>query len=413
MSEKKMPEFHLIISWEKSNLSSEDIISRFPTSLKLLNHFKYTWNPKFANRNFAAFYGQKLDNIDYKVNHCGSGSFDIYLIKDLSPVYEIRHTTSGDNNVNIHLFDLKKKLRELSGGGHLVHGTDSPRECNLNIASLFGTTVERIVDLYKNRCDEIIPISRNISGVPFWNSWEELFSLLNICTDYVVLRNSKTVLESDHALHGDTDILVRDRTAADVVLAANKIHGDKRRVMYETQFPNGPQLLDVRYVGDGYYSEKWEHEILEQRVCIRNEWLYIPDEENFKYSLLYHALVHKPEIADDYRDTITAYFGTLDKQVLTDRLKQYLNEKNYGFPTPIDPSVYINPYFYKEISVPFTKRIQYTLRKYMNESDSSNRKRRDKAIYKILYKGRRMARKPLGKIKKVIKKAKSLIRKAI
>lgn len=405
-------EFHLLIAWNRAHLSDADITSRFPETLKLLRHFRYVWNEEYADRNFAAFYGQKLDNIAYKVNHCGSGPFDVYLVKDLCPVYEIRHTTSGDNKVNTHIFDLKKQLRELSGGSHLVHGTDSSKECMLNVASLFGTSVEGVLQRYPEE-DGIIEINRNISGVPYWSSWEELFSLLNLCTDYVVLRNAKTVLANDHAIHGDTDILVKDRTVADVVLAARKMHEDKNRVMYETQFENGPQLLDVRYLGDNYYCEKWESSILDSRKTDNQPWLYIPNEDNQKYSLLYHALVHKPFVADDYKEFLLKEYGTVDRKILIENLRTYMKEKEYTFELPKDSSVFVNPDFNKDISVPARMKIQYKLRRYMNESDETNGKRRDKKIFKILYKGRNLARKSLRKIKKIAKKARNRIRKAL
>jgi len=53
--------------------------------------------------------------------------------------------------------------------------------------------------------------------------------------------------------------------------------------------------IDVRYVGDHYFNDKWEHDMLERRVStrIRNVDICIPCETDELYSILYNILIHK------------------------------------------------------------------------------------------------------------------------
>jgi hypothetical protein len=66
--------------------------------------------------------------------------------------------------------------------------------------------------------------------------------------------------------------------------------------------------VDLRHVGDGYLDEKWEQHILQHRVMFGN-LCYVPDGEDHRYSLLYHALIQKKEIAQDYRRTLSDLFS--------------------------------------------------------------------------------------------------------
>ena len=139
-----------------------------------------------------------------------------------------------------------------------------------------------------------------------WNSLKELFTKLNEL-EYVILRNHETLEEEIHA-GGDIDILCPEKA-----YLVEQIHAD-RRVLRDEVFNYFVMIedkkipIDIREVGDGYYDEKWERDLLDKRV--RTTEFYIMDDENYKYSLLYHALLHKFSIKEAYIDTLNDMFGT-------------------------------------------------------------------------------------------------------
>ena len=58
--------------------------------------------------------------------------FNLYIIKDLNPVYDYRKTSKGNRLVNIHMFDTKQSLRKVAGG-YNIHATDNIQETKDNL----------------------------------------------------------------------------------------------------------------------------------------------------------------------------------------------------------------------------------------------------------------------------------------
>ena len=82
---------------------------------------------------------------------------------------------------------------------------------------------------------------------------------------------------------------------------------------------------------------------------------YRPTNINYFYSLLYHAIVHKAYIKDDYVTNLLSMskeldISTFNIEVLKDRFKlkrfmdNYMSEMGYNYSQPIDLSVYYNPH---------------------------------------------------------------------
>lgn len=174
-----------------------------------------------------------------------------------------------------------------------------------------------------------------------WNSLREFFDALNAQCNYVVLRNYNYLPEKYKCeLHGDIDILTDDIHKIIDVTGAGKTVLKRYRTHYICKIGDTDVEFDFRYVGDGYYCKKWEKDILKNRI-INHDQIYIPDHEDYKYTILYHALVHKKEIAADYQQIITEMFGA-NPMELTTCLKKYMKKNNYSFTQPYDLSVVYN-----------------------------------------------------------------------
>lgn len=347
-----MSEFHIIIAWNKANITNNQIIDCFSDSLRLKKIIYYAWDEAYALNNFAAFYGEKLEDIRYKVEHCGAGPFRVFLIEDLEPRYDNRKTSSGIRKININLFDLKTKLRKITGGGHRIHGSDSVSESNLNSISLFGHGLGAIVNnpnLLELTNDSYI--HRNLTGALGWKNWEEFFSTLSLAVTFVVLRNYDNFKSVNNTIHGDTDLLVDDFNTAVTVSVAKKSVKGKNRVLYTTIIAGKEELIDFRSCGDGYYCEEWEQAILARRIQYTTPYVMIPCKNDYRYSLLYHALVQKPFMAEDYKETLISLFGTIERAKLKEILDAYMTTNHYKYSKPKDGSVYIHPDYFSKIDV--------------------------------------------------------------
>lgn len=180
-----------------------------------------------------------------------------------------------------------------------------------------------------------------------WNSLKEFFEKLNEM-EYVILRNYET-LEEDIDAGGDIDILCSNKKyVVDQIHAYKRVSGDE---IFNFFIMVGDKKIpvDIREVGDGYYDEKWEKVMLEKRM--KTTEYYIMDDENYRYSLLYHALLHKFKIKEIYVVRLKNMFGTEignnDKtyKVLVD----YMRKKGYSIPIPADRGVEFNMKKYEKL----------------------------------------------------------------
>ena len=62
----------------------------------------------------------------------------------------------------------------------------------------------------------------------------------------------------------------------------------------------------MRYLGDGYFDTSWQNKILSERKFFKG--YYIPNKENFIYSILYHVVYHKGFIDEKYINFIKKNF---------------------------------------------------------------------------------------------------------
>jgi hypothetical protein len=100
-------------------------------------------------------------------------------------------------------------------------------------------------------------------------------------------------------------------------------------------------MFDLRYVGDGYYDVTMERAMLTNRVVCRN--FFVPNPEDLLYSLLYHALVHKPTISSNYKHYFIANnVWSENRSELLLHLATYLNTHGYRIVPPTDRLVGFN-----------------------------------------------------------------------
>jgi predicted Ser/Thr protein kinase len=234
----------------------------------------------------------------------GQTPFILYFVLDENPRYETRTNPfrGTQETVNVNVFDLKTKLR--GGRTSFLHGSDSIQECldNLDALSIYA---------------EGVPKSYWLRWRPKFASMADFFDHLNNTAglNYVVLRNFDDLVENRANSKSDIDILVNDFY---LFKRESGAIGYKHKRSYRpgpaheyggykvaAHISIGGQEIpvDIRYVGDNYYCEQWEKDMLANPVKLGP--LFIPDPANLFYSLLYHVLVHKRIVSNQYRQILT------------------------------------------------------------------------------------------------------------
>ena len=130
--------------------------------------------------------------------------------------------------------------------------------------------------------------------------------------------------------HLDIDLLCRNRD--DVINAVSlqpRFKGGDDSALLQAMIAGVSVPIDLRCIDDGYYCTSWENDMLKNRK-LRNNMCYVMDDENYRYSLLYHALLQKHSIASDYRLRFKRMFPQLhnDDEYIR-ALEDFMSAKGY------------------------------------------------------------------------------------
>lgn len=198
-----------------------------------------------------------------------------------------------------------------------------------------------------------------------WNHIEEMFDALHKANfKYVILRNYEEI-DADNFYtsgHADIDFLTSNGHQFAKVIGASPRFVKDDGIHYKVMIAGTEVVIDARSVGDGYYDAHWEREILSRREWRENRF-YIADDLNYYYSLVYHAILQKKALANDYLVRLNAMAAALNIRAVTERehlkaLERFMKEKGYFYTVPYD------------IHVPFRKELvdQTMVKKQMNVS---------------------------------------------
>lgn len=179
-----------------------------------------------------------------------------------------------------------------------------------------------------------------------WSSLKEFFQALNEKTNYLVLRNYEEFENGDIVSdHPDIDVLCSDRDLFLNVIDSESRSKKSDKIHRYVRIGDKNIDIDVRHVGDGYYDTQWEKDMLENKIFYNN-LCYVMDSENYYYSLLYHALIQKNKIGDDYKKRLKIMANEIDLNITNPlslrTLELYMKEKEYKYTYPINPSGIVN-----------------------------------------------------------------------
>ena len=168
---------------------------------------------------------------------------------------------------------------------------------------------------------------------------------------YAVLRNYDNLLEDEIYMegHGDIDIMCKNSRELASFLGAVDHPGHVKNGIgngthYLIYIDNVEVSLDLRHVGDGYYCEKWEREMLERRIL--HNGFYVLSEEDHFYTLIYHSIFQKNSFSKDYQTRLKEMGENLGKKILNNSipfyvsiLEKYMELNNYYYEYPRDKHV--------------------------------------------------------------------------
>jgi hypothetical protein len=330
-------ELHLFIIWEKARYAEKEILAEIECKFNIVQTYSITWSRYQVGNNFTRFYGANLPRNSGKEKHCGSGEFKLIVVIDEKPKYEDRLTSKGVRRVNANMFDTKSILRSITGGGHKIHGTDSEEETKHDLVLLTGLSISDFLRKHTQREEDVIYKS-DLLGCHGWDSFEQLFYVLNECSEYIVLRNVENIdLEYIKQNKGDIDLLVKNAEGIKYVLG-DLTNINKSNSHMHVAVCNHEVLFEVYQSGLNLFHEKFESELFKSKNKVNN--IYCPSKVNEMYGLIYHALLNKPKFEDKHKKRIfnnyAQYIEDKDKSEagLLNKLLCYFETNSYMFIKP-------------------------------------------------------------------------------
>lgn len=342
-------ELHLFIIWENGREKQKEILEDLNNSFRIIKVYEVEWSKDKFPSNLSRFYGTNLPKGSRKEVHVGNGKFILVILKVANPVYETRMTSKGEKIVNINMFDKKSQYRELTGGGDKVHGTNNEIETNHDLTLLLDKNIQDFLKENNEKWDgKIEELKKDLFGSEKWNSVSDMFYALNNCTNYAILRNYESLPDEIYQNdHNDIDIICDSLEDAAYVLNAKPVFEEEYRVHYKTEVEDRIAYFDLRHVGDNYYYKKMETKLLDEKI-LNEKGFYTLNKENYFYSLLYHALIHKEIFKEDYKKKLSEMNienVSIDatNEEYAQILKKWMILNEYIIVEPIDKTVMLNP----------------------------------------------------------------------
>jgi hypothetical protein len=347
-------DLQLVVIWSAAREHEAEVLEILRRELRVLAEIEVCWSPDEVVTNFERLYGQELWGTSPKPLEVGAGPFLLVVVEDPDPRYGYGQNVTGYVELtNLAVARAKAAARALAGG-YRIHSSNNIREFFHDATLVLGE--ERLRAVLAHTGDEPYRevVAQDVVGSGGWRDLTELFGVLRLTSEYVVLRNAEDLplaLEDDREI----DLLARNRTDLAAVAGARPLDPGGDGAQHGCLVGGEQVVLDVREVGDGYLDRRWQDDLLRRR-----EWhagcVAVPRPDDHLFSLLYHAKVQKPAVKPVYvprlrelahavglPDAVSA--RVTEDDVAASVLDGFLSAHGYGLPRSEDAGVFRNDAF--------------------------------------------------------------------
>lgn len=354
-------DYALFAVWHTAKPYLGEIKKSLQERFEIVYEAEVVWSEKYYLENAQRFYetpiNPKKTNILKKL---GSKRFTTFVIRDINPQYAYAVSVSGkieSSNLNVvsAKYSFRALVEEHTGIKYSVHSTNNINEFLYQAPLLFGLEIFNKILGGETFGKEIV--KKDLEGAGGWGSYQELFSILNVTTEYLVQRGFERLPISND--EKDLDFLTRNYQRLASAIGGNQLRSQPYKA---TVLIDGHDIaLDLRFVGDKYYNDVWSDRMLGRRV-LRNG-LYVPEKSDYFFSLLYHCKVQKPDVKPKYLPLLETLAKGLkidwyktsllrDNDEIGKLLRGYFISEGYVFEKPVDKRVFNNKHVTKYLPKP-------------------------------------------------------------
>lgn len=288
-------DFACFVLWEDALPKQEEIVRDLQANFEVIANILVYWTEINYTRNIERLYERYGNSSKFLgiIKKHGKPPFRVIIVKDPCPFYTWKKSVSGNiEPSNERVVDAKRRYRSFFEKPYQVHSSNNIEEFLVQSVLIFGKDyLEKIFaspDLVEGE------LYKDLEGADGWESWSHLFSVINYCCRYIVLRNFQSLpFELEDA---DIDFLTDDfqRLAS----VANIYQDSKREYKGVLKVSSFSVDADIRFIGDNYFSTQWQRSVLDRRVMYNGFW--VPAKDDHFFTLLYHCKVHKLSLKNKY-----------------------------------------------------------------------------------------------------------------
>lgn len=350
-------DFGCIAIWKSGRPYVDKIRDLLSSQFTIIFESEIEWSAKHFHMNAQRLYespiyvDDKQDEIHSShSDKIGDHKFVAFIVRDFNPHYTYARSVSGKVEMsNINIVNVKYNIRDWisadTGVKYAVHSTNNIHEFFFQVPLLLGA--ERFIRLLNGETLIESFIKKDLEGADGWRNYHDLFEILNLTTNYLVQRGFETLPDENPEL--DIDFLTDNHQRLASALGALQ---NKKQLYKGTVKVNEQNIsLDMRFVGDKYYDVIWEKEML-QKKYLRNG-VYIPRPDDYFFSLLFHAKIHKVTSKFKYAVILENLAKSLNfdwykkeylenDQRIGEILRGFYQSHGYYYEQPIDKGVFKN-----------------------------------------------------------------------
>lgn len=288
---KKLESLSFFLLWESVYSDYEKILDSIDKSFKIIYEIDLNWTSENFPYNLSRLYRLHISQVSDAVADRGLSTGKLKLIiVETKGDRELYQTFSGRvEYVYSDIMNFKEELRA-KYKNNVVHSANSEEEFIRDILLLVGLDNFHRIQSRTN----LGLIASDLAGVNGWSSFDELFSYLNLTLDYVVLRNSQELIEGAIDKILDVDLLVSDQGIFLSISGASYSYPRSVGASSCTvRVSNTDVIFDATSIGDGYYCQAWQRDVIERRKF--TTFLYTPSIEDEYFCYIYHLALHKTD----------------------------------------------------------------------------------------------------------------------
>ncbi len=300
----------------------------------------------------------------------GDNKFILFVVKDNNPEYTYAMAVSKKIELaNLNVIKAKYQIRDWifkdSKIKFAIHSTNNIGEFFFQAPLILG------VDIFKKLINgetlQIDRITKDLEGASGWRNWQEVFEILRLTCNYLVLRGFETLPINNP--ENDLDVLTDNHQRFASVLGATQLSHQSYKGRFRVN--NEDVSLDIRFIGDKYYDIAWAKEMLQTKI--NRNGVFVPRKDHYFFSLLFHAKVQKPKVKTKYIGVLNELAEDLNlhwykTEILKDDsavghiLNGYFRSYGYYYEDPIDRAVYKNKLVIKNL-----QNLKFSLSKFWSK----------------------------------------------